>query len=230
MDQENFKGNERQLKLLLKAIRENDITTWNSFVKSSGKYFVANLAGINLSFLDLKEINLKGANLVGANLEGTNLERANLERAKLMQANLENTTLSNARIKSAYLKEASLKNSVAKGTNFSDSDLTYVNLDEADLENADITKTNMKFASLNKTNLKNVKKAKKTKIIPKPKSRDLTPDDKKKLSAWKIAKQEETLRRVERENRENSIRKQELTENLRAKDKLNRYIFTNENE
>lgn len=230
MNQDNFTGNERQLKLLLKSIRENDIPTWNNFVKSSGKYFVANLSGINLSFLNLKEINLTGANLVGANLEGCNLTRAKMERTKLMKANFDNADLSKAIITNSYLKEATLINCNAAGANFKDSDLTYVNLDGANLEDAIIIKTNMKFASLNRTNMNNVKKNKTTRIVLKPKKRELTVDDKKKLSPWKIAKQEETIRRVNRVEAENESKSEILKENLRAKDRLNRNVFTNEKE
>lgn len=230
MNQENFKGNERQLKLLLKAVREDNISSWNNFVKTSGKYFVANLAGINLSFLDLKEINLKGANLVEANLEGANLTRANLERTKLMKANLTRANLDRAKINNSYLKDAVLEGCIATGTDFSNSDLEYVNLDNANLENANIFKTNLKFASLNRTLMKNVKKAKTTKIVAKPKKRELTAEEKKKLSPWKIAKQEETLRRVSRVQNEEDKKQKELEKNLKAKDRLNRYVFTNDKE
>lgn len=230
MDQENFKGNERQLKLLLKAIRENDIPSWNNFVKTSGKYFVANLTGINLSFMNLKEINLKGANLVNANLEGANLTRANLERTKMMKANLNSTNLTKAIITDSYLKEATLAKSDATGANFRASDLSDVNLDGAILEEANIYKTNFSGASLNKTNMKGVKKSKTTKIVPKPKSRVLTTEDKKKLSPWKLAKQQETLRKVSRVETEQNKKNHQLKENLRAKDRLNRNVFTNEKE
>jgi len=230
LEQENFIGNERQLKLLLKAIRENDIPQWNNFVKSSGKYFVANLTGINLSYLNLKEINLKGANLVGANLEGCNLTRANLERTKLMKATLDHCNLTKAVISNSYLKEASLKECEAVGAIFKESDLTSVNLDGANLENANILNTNLKLASLNKTNMKGVIKSKTTKIKPKPKRRELTTEEKKKLSPWKIAKQEETLRKVSRIQSEHEKKSSQLKENLRAKDRLNRNIFTNEKE
>lgn len=230
MEQENFTGNERQLKLLLKSIRENDISTWNNFVKSSGKYFVANLSGINLSFLNLKEINLSGANLSGANLEGCNLTRANLDRTKLMKATLDNCNLSKAIISNSYLTDASLQNCNAEGANFKESDLTGVNLDGATLEDANIFKTTFKLASLKKTNMKGTKKAKGTKIVAKPKSRELTTEDKKKLSPWKIAKQQETMRKVNRIQVEQDVKNSELEENLRAKDHLNRNVFTNEKE
>lgn len=230
MEQNNFSGNERQLKLLLKAIRENDITIWNNFVKSSGKFFVANLAGVNLSFHNLKEINLSGANLKDANLEGANLTRANLHRTKLFSANLSDTNLTKANITNSFLKDAILTKSNAEGANFRESDLAYANLDGANLENANILKTNFKFASLKGTNMVGVKKSKTTKIIAKPKSRVLTKEDSKKLSPWKLARQEETLRRVERVNKEKAKRNQELEENMRGKEKLNRNIFTNEKE
>ncbi|MBN2617926.1 MAG: pentapeptide repeat-containing protein [Spirochaetales bacterium] len=228
MEQENFTGNERQLKLLLKAIRENNIPTWNNFVKSSGKYFVANLSGINLSYHDLKEINFNGANLTGANLEGTDLTRAQLDRSKLMKANLSGANLTKAIITNSYLQDAILTQCNAFGANFKDSDLTNVNLDGATLEEANIFNTNMKNTSLNKTNMKGTKKSKGVKIIPKPKKRELTTEDKKKLSPWKLAKQEETMRRVIREKQESESRQKTLQENLRAKDRLNRNIFTSE--
>lgn len=230
MDQENFKGNERQLKLLLKAIRESDIPSWNAFVKSSGKYFVANLTGINLSYLNLKEINLSGANLVEANLEGCNLTRANLERTKMMKANLNQTNLTKAIITNSYLKEATLINCDATAANFKESDLTSVNLDGATLENANIFNTNFKLASLKKTNMKGVKKNKTTKIVPKPKSKELTTEDKQKLSPWKLAKQQETMRKVTRVRTEYSVKNEKLKENLRAKNRLNRNVFTNDKE
>ena len=78
--------------------------------------------------------------------------------------------------------------------------------------------------------IKSVKKAKGTKIVPKPKSRELTPEEKKKLSPWKLAKQEETMRRVSRIETEEEKRARKLQENLRAKEKLNRNLFTNINE
>lgn len=227
MEQINFTGNERQLKLLLKAIRENDIPSWNNFVKTGGKYFVANLTGIDLSYMDLKEINLKGANLKGANLEGCNLTRANLDRTKLMNANLNNTNLSKAVITNSFLKEATMQNSNAAGANFKNSDLEMVNLDGAILEDATIINTSFKNASLFKTNLKGVKKSKAARIIAKPKKRELTSEDVKKLSPWKLAKQEETMRRVSRIQNEKAKRQRELDDNIRAMEKLNRNIFTN---
>ncbi|MGL1890261.1 MAG: pentapeptide repeat-containing protein [Spirochaetaceae bacterium] len=230
MNQENFEGNERQLKLLLKSIRENDIPTWNNFVKTSGKYFVANLNGINLSFLDLKEINLSGSKLIGANLEGCDLTRANLSRTKMMEANLTGTNLTKAIITNSYLKDSNLEGCIATGASFKDTDLTSVNLDGANLEDANIVGTVFKLTSLKKTNMKGVIKSKTTKIVPKPKSRELTSEDKKKLSPWKIAKQEETMRRVTRVKSEHNNKSDILKENLRAKDRLNRNVFTNEKE
>jgi len=225
VEQTNFTGNERQLKLLLKAIRENDIPSWNNFVKSSGKYFVANLAGIDLSFINLKEINLKGANLVGSNLEGCNLTRANLERTKLMRANLNNTILTKAIICNSYLQEATLINSDATGADFRESDLSNAVLDSATLENSIIINTKFKNTSLLKTNMKGVKKNSTTRIKPKPKTRVLTVEEKRKLSPWKIAKQEETMRRLQRMENERSFKREKIEEVTRAKTKLNRNIF-----
>ena len=64
--QSDFSGNERQLKVLMKALREDNIQTWNSFVKRSGTGFKADLKGINLSDFNLKEVNLSHADLTGS--------------------------------------------------------------------------------------------------------------------------------------------------------------------
>ena len=54
-DQTGFTGNERQLKVLIKALEEENILIWNKFNKQNGPRFKANLKGVNLSHLNLKK-------------------------------------------------------------------------------------------------------------------------------------------------------------------------------
>jgi hypothetical protein len=87
-EQPDFFGNERQLKMIKRALEEENIIIWNKFNLSNGPLFKANLKGINLSGLELKEINLTRANLTGANLVETDLRFAKLENAQLSKADL----------------------------------------------------------------------------------------------------------------------------------------------
>lgn len=228
MNQEHFRGNERQLKLLLKAIREKDISIWNKFITSNGKYFVANLEGADLSYLDLKEINLNGANLKNANLEGSDFTRGKFTRVKFMGANLSMANFTKANLSDSFFKGAKFNNANASGANLENSDLTDVILDGTNLENANIINTSFSNASLIKVNMKGVKKLKTVKIQPKARKRILSPEDMKKLSPWKLAKKEETLRRLEREEKAKQEQEKLLNDGLKSKDRLNRYIVGEE--
>lgn len=198
MDQVNFKGNERQLKLLLRAVREKNVLIWNNFVKESGKLFTPNLEGVNLSDLDLKEINLTRANLINANLEGANLSRANLSLARLNSINLKNALLKGTKFTGADMTWAKLSKAQCSFSDFRDANLTDADFTEADLSMADMTKTNMKRTTVLKANMNGVKRSPKVKIVARAEMKNLTEEELKKLSPWKIAKQEEQARKRDR--------------------------------
>ncbi|MBF9018038.1 MULTISPECIES: pentapeptide repeat-containing protein [unclassified Oceanispirochaeta] len=196
-EQPDFVGNERQLKILQKALEEENILIWNKFNNSNGPRFKANLKGINLSGLKLKEINLNRANLTAADLTATDLRFAKMEEVMLSGANLENADLRGANLNGADLSGSSLLN-----CNLSKAKLGRVNLNDADLKGADMTDASLTGAqvkpeNLAKTIMSNTKLPGKIKIISKT--------DETSAPPWLKAKNEEEQRKAFRLNKEKEV-------------------------
>ncbi|MDC7241977.1 MAG: pentapeptide repeat-containing protein [Spirochaetales bacterium] len=193
-EQPKFVGNERQLKILQKALEEDNILIWNKFNNSNGPRFKANLKGINLSGLELKEINFSRANLSGANLYGTDLRFAKLDEADLSGATLESADLRNANLNDANLSKTRLKDA-----NLSRSRLGRVNLDSADLEGADMSEASLTGAVIKPEKLAKVKISK-AKLPGKIKVKSKT--DLSTAPPWMKAKLEEEERKAYRIKKE----------------------------
>ncbi len=213
--QSDFSGNERQLKVLMKALREDNIHTWNSFVKRSGTGFKADLKGINLSDFNLREANLSNAELTGADFTGSDLRRANLSSARLTGACFHSTNLQNCKMKKASLKnsdfsKADLTNAVLTDSNIKDADFS-----SAILEGTDFSGTNIRDLNLKNVNLEKIKINKPIKIKVKTDKLEISEEDKNK-SAWLVAQQDEEERRIQRLDTEKKL-KEENDKNIRRK-------------
>jgi uncharacterized protein YjbI with pentapeptide repeats len=196
-EQPDFVGNERQLKILQKALEEENILIWNKFNNSNGPRFKANLKGINLSGLTLREIDLNRANLATSNFADADLRYAKLEHAILCSANLENADLRGSNLNDADLSESSLMN-----CNLSKARLGRVNLTEADMRGADMTEASLTGAQvkpevLAKTIISNTKLPGKIKIISKT--------DETSAPPWLKAKNEEDQRKAFRLKKEQDV-------------------------
>jgi hypothetical protein len=99
LEQENFIGNDRHLKILAKAIAAGDMEVWNRFCHSMGPGFSPDLRGIDLSGASLKGANFRRARLQNADLSQADLTQAIFFGAKLTGASLKNATLKGAKIK-----------------------------------------------------------------------------------------------------------------------------------
>jgi hypothetical protein len=99
LDQENFIGNDRHLKVLAKAIAEQDMEVWNRFCHSMGPGFSPDLRGIDLTGAPLHGANFRRARLQNAKLCEADLSKANFFEAKLIGASLKGAVLKGAKIK-----------------------------------------------------------------------------------------------------------------------------------
>ena len=85
--QNNFKGNNKHLSVLLDALEREKIRLWNDWRLENSS-----------ELPDLKGINLIGENLVGINLIGADLSGADLSKANLSTAELSGVILVGQRI------------------------------------------------------------------------------------------------------------------------------------
>jgi len=115
MDQDNFIGNGKHLKVLLEAVEKNDVTVWNSFVHKQGPYFKADLRGVAVEAEDLAKINLRYARLQKAVFKQCDLTKANFEKADIVDAEFNTCNLSGASFVGCNLKTASFEDTELKG-------------------------------------------------------------------------------------------------------------------
>ena len=215
IDQSGFSGNERQLKVLMKAIREENIKSWNSFVKKSGVGFKADLKGINLSDFNLREVNFANADLTKADFTGSDLRRANLSGAKLRKASFHSANLQYCRFIKADLKETNFSKSNLNNSNLSNSYIKETDFAGSSLKSANFTGTNIKDISLKNVNLKNIIINKNIKIRPKVEKNKRSEEDIIR-SPWLIA-QEKEQKLKEIRIIEEKKKKQEIDDKIQRK-------------
>jgi len=194
-----FRGNPHHLTMLLDAVKKEDISLWNSYVRKNGSSFKARLAGANLSGLSLPEVRLDGADLTDADLSNTILTRANLSNARLRGCRLTGADLSGARLNhtdftNADLNKAKMSNVRARGAL-----LTGTNLSEAIMDGADLTNASLKGASV--TGLSRVGTRMKVRVKVKTSS-DKPEEPYKAYKPWIKALKEEVDRKELRKSRE----------------------------
>ena len=112
--QNNFKGNNKHLSVLLDALEREKIRLWNDWrLENSSE--LPDLKGINLIGENLVGINLIGADLSGADLSKANLSTAELSGVILVGATLVETIFIHATIYGGGLGRANLRNANLEG-------------------------------------------------------------------------------------------------------------------
>ena len=137
--QEDFIGNEKHLKVLLKASEKKDISIWNNYVAEQGEGFVAYLVRASLNNAILTKANLNGAWLNNAKLDGTVLWEAELNKAQLFGAELNG----------AILRKTELNGADLRWTKLNKTDLRQAKLNGADLRGAKLKEVLLMFAEVN---------------------------------------------------------------------------------
>ena len=134
--QEKFSKKLKQNQVLFNAIKKNDITIWNKFVKKQLDALIEiDLSGVHLHNANLCGANLSGVNLTDANLYGVHLHNANLSGANLRRVNLSNSNLMTANLSNANLLGANLSGASLYGTNLSGANLRVANFDQCSVFN-----------------------------------------------------------------------------------------------
>ncbi|WP_053228000.1 pentapeptide repeat-containing protein [Spirochaeta cellobiosiphila] len=115
MEQDNFIGNGKHLKVLLDCIEKSDVSIWNSFVRKQGPYFKADLKGLILEAEALAKINLRFARLQGAFFKQCDLTGANFSGSDITDATFNSCNLSGANFGGVNIKAASFEDTELRG-------------------------------------------------------------------------------------------------------------------
>ena len=159
-EQENFEGNEEHLKMLLKSIKEKNISLWNRYCEEQGNGFHADLKNAKIRDCFLDGVHLINADLTRIKLTNVKIRDAMLSGALLEQANLKGSIFSKSIMKNTILNEANIENSILANCDLSFSKLNSTILKNANLKGAqlmycDISNSNLNNANLFEANLAN---------------------------------------------------------------------------
>ena len=141
-NQEGFKGNKTQLRMILEASDRDDVTQWNNWRKNNPDI------QLDLRHASFDECRLYGINLDKAILTGASFDGAHLLKAKFNGARLTNSTFNFVYAWGAEFKNAKCNNVAFERANLREADFTSATLRNSEFRNADLENATMRDVNL----------------------------------------------------------------------------------